>query len=164
MIEARDTRLKALLTLHEGFKPKTYRCTAGKLTIGIGHNLDARPLPGIGPDSKISLQKALAILEQDLSETIGELAREIPAMGMLAEARQAVLVDMAFNMGVAGLLKFRRFLSAIWRGAWDEATIEMFNSRWAFQVGDGPGKREDRADRLSGMIRTGRWPEEIVEA
>jgi len=57
MTEALMNRIKAQLVRHEGLRLKPYRCTAGKLTIGNGCNLD---------DRSISQKEAYAMLERDL--------------------------------------------------------------------------------------------------
>lgn len=162
MIDVKNEKLQALLILHEGLRLKAYLCPAGKLTIGVGHNLEARPLPGLGEGSVITETRALEILADDLRDVVEEIRRRIPWAEELDEVRQAVLVDMAFNMGAAGLSKFRGFLSDLQEGDFAGDSAEMFRSRWAYQVGDGPGKRRDRVDRLAGMIETGQWPREII--
>lgn len=162
MISPDTKKLHALLILHEGLKLETYLCPAGKLTIGVGHNLEARPIPGLSRGSKITRERAMEILTDDLRDFVEEIRRRIPWAEELDEVRQAVLVDMAFNMGAAGLLKFKRFLRNLQEGCFAGASVEMFRSRWAYQVGDGPGKRRDRVDRLAEMIETGQWPREII--
>lgn len=161
MIEPTDKRLHALVTLHEGLRLEAYLCPAGKLTIGVGHNLEANPLPGLGVGAVITEARAAEILADDLRDVIEELRRRIPWVEKLDEVRQAALVDMAFNLGAAGLMKFRGFLRDLQEGGFAGDSVEMFRSRWAYQVGDGPGKRRDRVDRLAEMIETGRWPREI---
>ena len=155
MIAPTNTRLQALLILHEGLVLHTYRCPAGKLTIGVGHNLEAKPIAGIQEGSAITKQRALDILAKDLADVIVEIKQRLPWVEQLNEARQAVIVDMGFNMGVGGVLKFKSFLADLQEGSFDSA--EMFRSKWAYQVGDGPGKRFDRVDRLARMIETGEW-------
>ena len=71
----------------------------------------------------------------------------------LSEPRRAVLIDMAFNLGIGGLLAFTRTLAAMQAGAWVRAADEMLASRWAAQVGP-------RAHFLATMMREGVWPAE----
>ena len=144
-----------LLKRHEGEYRRgglhaAYRCPAGALTIGWGHNLDARPLPGLGEGSRISDEQASAILRQDLQELAAELDLRLPWWRRLGAARSAVLLDMAYNLGAAGLLGFRRMLEAARRGRFGEAASEMMDSRWAGQVGI-------RAVELAEQMRSGRW-------
>jgi lysozyme len=71
-------------------------------------------------------------------------------MCSIDSVRADVLVNMAFNMGVNGLLKFKKMIAAIDDRNYDEAAIEMLNSRWAVQVGK-------RANELSKQMRTGEY-------
>jgi lysozyme len=132
-------RLVEMLRLHEGEKFFPYRCTEGFLTIGVGRNLDAK---GIRPsESKF-------MLENDIREIDDRIYVAIPVFDSLTPNRQLVLMDMAFNLGMAGLLKFRKMLSALAAGEYTEASKQMLDSKWATQVGA-------RAVRLAEMMRDG---------
>lgn len=133
-------RIKELLVRHEGLRLKPYRCTAGKLTIGIGRNLD---------DRGISQKEAYAMLERDIQDCEQWLIDEIPEVyNKLDEVRQSVLLNMCFNMGIKGLLEFKNTLSFIGAGDWERASNNMLASKWAKQVGM-------RAIELSEMMRKG---------
>lgn len=134
------------LTLHEGMRKFPYKCTGGKLTIGIGRNLD---------DRGITEEEADYLLSNDIDDFEDRLTREIPWMVGLDPIRQRVLIDMAFNLGVPGLLKFKRTLAAIRGKEYDRAAGMMLDSRWATQVGQ-------RAKRLSHMMATGHIPPELI--
>ena len=134
------------LTLHEGMRQFPYKCTSGKLTIGIGRNLD---------DRGITEAEAGFLLGNDIDDFQDRLTREIPWMVELDAVRQRVLLDMAFNLGVPGLLKFKRTLAAIRGKEYDRAAAMMLDSRWATQVGQ-------RAKRLSHMMATGHIPPELI--
>jgi lysozyme len=123
-----------------------YKCTGGKLTIGIGRNLD---------DRGITEEEADHLLSNDIDDFEDRLTREIPWMVGLDPIRQRVLIDMAFNLGVPGLLKFKRTLAAIRGKEYDRAAGMMLDSRWATQVGQ-------RAKRLSHMMATGHIPPELI--
>jgi len=125
------------LELHEGIRLKPYYCTSGKLTIGIGRNLE---------DNGISKAEATFMLQNDLVRLIEELDNQIPWWRDLSDVRRRILVDMAFNMGTFGLTKFKNMLAAAREGDFDKAADEMMNSRWAEQVGQ-------RAKRLSDAMR-----------
>lgn len=157
MISATNSRLQELLILHEGLSLTAYRCTAKKLTIGIGHNLEANPIPGLGPGSAITRERAMEILTEDLQACINGIRRHLPWVENLSEVRQAVLIDMTFNLGLWGLLRFKNFLASLQDGGPATDAEHMFASRWAYQVDDGPGKKFGRADRLAQMITTGEW-------
>jgi lysozyme len=131
--------LKDELVRDEGLKLKPYRCTAGKLTIGVGRNLD---------DVGISASEAMLLLEHDINRVIAKLSYHLPWWSSLSENRQRVLANMAFNLGVDGLLKFKNTLSYIQNGNYSEAAKAMLESKWAKQVGE-------RAVRLSKMMEAG---------
>ncbi len=132
-----------LIKEHEGLRLHPYQCPADKTTIGYGRNLD---------DKGITEAEAEYLLANDVSEVSIELHRQLPFMYELDDARRAVLIDMAFNMGVAGLLKFQKTLAHVEQGDYQKAAIEMFDSRWASQVGR-------RANRLADMMQSGQWPD-----
>ncbi len=138
-------KVKALIKLHEGLRLKPYKCPAGYLTIGYGRNLEAK---GISP------MEADMLLESDLDDAIRDAREFFPAFDSLLAPRQAVLVDMAFNLGLPKLRKFKKFRQALVRGDWQDAAREMLDSKWALQVGS-------RAARLAKMMRTGRWADDV---
>jgi lysozyme len=136
------------LRLHEGERLKPYRCTAGKLTIGVGRNLE---------DRGITAQESDMLLANDIAREEAELMRALPWVGQLDDVRQRVLLDMSFNLGLAGLLGFKNTLAAIQAGDYQRGATMMLDSRWARQVGT-------RAERLSRMMATGKDPRELWPA
>ena len=134
-------RIKEQLVRHEGLRLKPYRCTAGKLTIGIGRNLD---------DCGISQTEAYVLLENDIQNCERQLVDEIPDIyNALDEVRKSVLLNMCFNLGIKGLLGFNNTLAYIGAGDWERAANGMLASKWAKQVGM-------RAIELSEMMRKGK--------
>ena len=117
--------LVEMLIRHEGLKLKPYRCTAGKLTIGVGRNLD---------DVGISEGEARRLLLHDIERVQSEMDRRIPWWRALDGPRQTVLINMAFNLGINGLMKFEKFLYAVSHGEYQRAAGEMLDSLWAKQV------------------------------
>ena len=134
-------RIKEQLVRHEGLRLKPYRCTAGKLTIGVGRNLD---------DCGISLSEAYIMLINDIMNCEKQLQAKIPDIyNGLDEVRKSVLLNMCFNLGVSGLLGFKNTLEFIKAGDWERAANNMLVSRWAKQVGR-------RAIELSELMRKGK--------
>lgn len=123
----------------EGRESKVYKCSADKLTVGVGHNLEDNPLP----DSVIDL-----LLECDINDVLNKLIHYRFYM-LLDPVRQRVIVNMAFNMGISGIIKFKKMIAAIEIGDYDEAATQMMMSKWYKQVGD-------RAERLCQMMETGK--------
>ena len=112
------------LKRHEGLKLKPYLCTAGKLTIGYGRNLE---------DKGINKSEAEEMLLRDICE----VEERLFAAGLLDgqnDARKAVLINMAFQLGFNGLLGFKNMLEAVRRHEYELAGKEMLDSRWAMQT------------------------------
>lgn len=118
--------LKKQLILHEGLKLTPYRCTADKLTIGVGRNLD---------DVGITQQEAEFLLDNDILRCADDLDRNMSWWRDLSEVRQRVLIDMVFNLGISRFMKFQNMIDALANGNHAGAAAEMLDSRWANQVG-----------------------------
>lgn len=123
----------------EGLRLKPYVDTVGKLTIGYGRNLT---------DQGITGAEASAMLDHDLETTVAELTLAFPFVLGLDPARQIVLGNMAYNLGVPRLKGFTQMWAAVQAGDFTAAALEMIESTWAKQVGS-------RATRLSEAMRTG---------
>ena len=133
--------LKESLMRDEGLRLKPYTDTTGHLTIGFGRNLTT-----VG----LSLAEAEVLLDNDIQRAAADVQAALPWTGGLDEPRRAALINMAFNLGVQGLLGFPKMLAACERGDWRLAAVEAISSRWAQQVGA-------RAGRLAAQLETGRW-------
>lgn len=127
----------------EGFSGKPYRCSSGALTIGYGRNLD---------NKGISDKEASFLLGNDVEETWAELQKVIPWIRKLNTARQDALIELGFNLGISGLMDFKRTLAEIENQRFETAAKYLLESRWAKQVG------ETRSRRIAEMIRTGEYP------
>lgn len=132
--------LISLLKRDEGERLKPYRCTAGKLTIGVGRNLE---------DTGISQDESDYLLANDISRVTVEITRHLPWALKLDDARFNVLLSMVFQMGMGGVMRFKKFLTALQMGDYTKASIEMLDSKWAQH--DSPA----RAKRLSEVMRSG---------
>lgn len=113
----------------------------GNLTIGIGRNLSAN---GLSP-AEIDL-----LCANDVQEVMDGLASQLAWFPLLDSVRQGVLVNMAFNLGVDGLLEWNTFLGLVKTAQYNAAADDMAQTPWASQVGD-------RAKRLEQQMRTGAW-------
>jgi lysozyme len=141
-------KLRNLLSLHEGRIPHAYQDSLGYWTIGVGHLIDKRK-GGKLPEPIID-----ALLDHDIRTHSEPLYKALPWLTSLDEVRQIVLIDMSFNLGVVGLLKWKNTLAMIERGDYAAAARAMRGSLWAKQV-------KSRAVRLSRMMETGEWPRDI---
>lgn len=128
----------------EGVVEHAYIDSEGWTTIGVGRLIDKRK-GGRLRDDEIEY-----LLQNDITEKSDELIRHLPWVADLDEARKGVLINMAFNLGVNGLLGFRKTLALVKAGDYARASVEMLDSKWARQV-------KGRAARLSEQMRTGKW-------
>lgn len=126
------------LLLHEGLKLKPYRCSANKLTIGVGRNLE---------DKGITKEEAMLLLENDIINIRKQL-KKYHWFVKQSYIRRKVLIDMAFNLGIPGLLKFKKMILALCQDDHNKAADEMIDSDWYKQV-------PNRSKRLVKMMRTG---------
>lgn len=112
-----------LIKKHEDFRQYPYKCTAGKLTIGYGRNLD---------DVGISKEEAEYLLDMDLDKHTEELDKVIT--WAVPKDVYAVLVDMHYNLGHERFMQFKKMLAALKKLDFKEAAKEMLDSKWAKQV------------------------------
>jgi lysozyme len=136
-----DDMLRNQLIRHEGLRLTPYRCTAGKLTIGVGRNLD---------DNGISRDEAMTMLDNDIFASTQELYTRFPITLEMDHVRTLCLVNMLFNLGSSRLAKFKKMWAAIEQQDWEEAANQMLDSMWADQVGR-------RAVELADQMRTGEF-------
>ena len=118
--------LKDQLIRHEGLRLRMYKDSLGIATIGVGHNLEAKP---------ISRRAALVIEEDDIQDATNDLTRMFPWTFDLDDARRNVLINMCFNMGIDRLSTFKNTLELIRLGQYEAASENMLKSKWAVQVG-----------------------------
>ena len=135
-------RLVNQLILDEGMKLYAYQDSLGYTTIGIGRLIDRRKNGGI------TVEEAKYLLNNDIETAVKQLDEHLPWWRNLTDARQEVLVNMTFNLGIDGLLKFANTLASMHAEEYAAAAAGMRHSRWATQVGA-------RAERLAHMMETG---------
>lgn len=122
----------------EGLRLYPYKCTAGKLSIGYGRNLD---------DCGITEEEAECLLQHDLETALSEVEK-LDWFQTLNNPRRDVIVEMCFNLGLPKLLKFTKMIKAIKEYNYTEAAKQMLDSNWATQV-------KGRADRLANRMEKG---------
>jgi len=138
-----DQQLKDQIIEHEGKRLDLYLDSEGIYTIGVGHNIQ---------DKGISEAVCDLMLEEDIEEAVND-ADTFRWFGDLNAPRQAVIVDMVFNLGLTRFRGFKKTIQFLENQLYQSAAKEMLDSRWADQVGR-------RAIRLSEMMRTGEWNNE----
>ena len=146
----------------EGLRLQVYKDTLGIDTIGIGRNLEDRgitkeelddlDIPTIEHVYEYGITEADAVYlaENDVQIVEEELVRAHPCVDRLDSVRQLILIDMAFNMGVPRLCKFKKMWAAVECGDYPTAAKEMLDSRWAKQV-------KGRATKLANAMHNGEF-------
>ena len=150
--------MKELLDLikkHEGYRSKTYQCTEGHDTTGIGFAwkdlyFDKETANKILQENKYNIEMSEEvcdiILEEKIDTILGRLQKVAPWVEGSNQVVQMVTINMCYQMGVSGVMKFKKALAAMEKGQWDIAADELLASRWAKQT-------PNRANALADMIR-----------
>ncbi len=150
------------LIAHEGLRLEVYKDSLGIDTIGIGRNLEDRgitkeeldwmdiPNMAIVHTMGITEADAMYLAENDVQIVEEELVRAHPCVNKLDAVRQLVVMDMAFNMGVPRLCKFKNMWNAIHEENYIAAAKEMLDSRWAVQV-------KSRSTKLANAMHNGEF-------
>jgi len=138
------TKGVAQIKRHEGLVLNAYKDSLGYLTIGYGRLIDKAKHGGI------SEGEAEYLLQNDVSAVLSVLHRNIPFFDSLSIPRQAVLMNMAFQMGITGLMKFKKTLGLVEMGDYDGAADGMLKSLWAKQT-------PNRATEMAEQMRSGEW-------
>jgi len=162
MLQYKRNDLLDKLIVSEGLKLQVYKDTLGIDTIGIGRNLEDRgitkeeldwmDIPNIGIVYEMGITEADAVYlaTNDVQIVEEELLRAHSCVEQLDSVRQLILVDMAFNMGVPRLRKFKMMWAAIHDEDYPTAAKEMLDSRWASQV-------KGRATKLANAMHNGEF-------
>ena len=150
------------LVFAEGLRLQVYKDTLGIDTIGIGRNLEDRgiskeeldwmDIPSIDHVYEWGITEADAVYlaTNDVQIVEEELVRAHPCVDRLDSVRQLILIDMAFNMGVPRLCKFKKMWAAVEAEDFPTAAKEMLDSRWAKQV-------QGRATKLPNAMQNGEF-------
>ena len=133
-----------MLMKHEGVETHAYKDTVGKLTIGVGRNID--PVGGLG----LSKKEITYLLQNDVDRVEQELVNSIPWVEHIEWERMDALVNICFNLGLPRFLEFKKALAAAEDQNWELCADEFMDSRWSSQVGQ-------RAVELTTLLRTGEY-------
>jgi len=128
MIEIKDPNpwdeILKKIKRHEGWRSKPYRCSAGKLTIGYGTNIE-----------QISKDEGELLLEFRINEILEYALPQLPEYQTLNDTRKLVYLDMLYNLGFKSFKRFKRMRKAVQEGNWHKAANEIKNSKYYKQVG-----------------------------
>jgi len=136
------TKLEDQLIIHEGYRQFPYKCTADRLTIAIGRNLD---------DVGITQDEARYLLKNDIRHARSQCELAFPWFSGLDPVRQDAIVNMCFNLGISRLRGFKKMLTALKEKDFHKAAEEALDSKWAKQVGR-------RSEDIVHMFITGEYP------
>ena len=129
----------------EDVRPQAYKDSLGFLTIGIGRLVDDRK-----PGSGLRPSEMDFMLANDIEDRTAELAKRLPWLYLLDDARKGALLNMSFQLGIEGLLGFKNTLELVRKGQFAEASQNMLQSLWARQT-------PNRAKRMAEQMKTGVW-------
>jgi len=121
---------------NEGYRRNKYLDSEGIETIGFGFNLE----------QGFDVTESRMILNYRIEKIKNQLTFKLDYFITFPSEVQSVLVEMAYNLGVHGVLQFCKTINYLIAEDYEKASIEMLDSKWADQVGD-------RAVRLSEIIR-----------
>lgn len=133
-------KLKNRIKGHEGLRLFPYLDTKGKWTIGYGRNLSQKG---------ITEAESEMLLQRDIDDATADLYRMLPFVKLIDDARKAVFIELSFNMGIGGLLSFRKMIEAAKKNDWELASKELLSSKWRSDVG------ENRSNDLAYTLETG---------
>lgn len=142
--------LKESIKIHEGFRANVYLCPTGHLTVGYGFRVadlspDELALNG-GAVEPMSKEVADAILEIKIKKFKKQVYNALPWLTYAPMDIQDALCEMAYQMGVAGLLGFKNTLALIEAGRYRQAAENMLKSKWAKQT-------PKRANEIANLVR-----------
>jgi lysozyme len=138
-----------MLLVDEGVILHAYQDHLGYWTIGCGRLIDKRRGGGI------SAEEAMYLLNHDVDRVWAGLVKRKPWVEWLDPVRQIAVLNLAFNLGIDGLMQFVNTLGAMQRGDWKAAASGLRNSLWHRQV------QRPRSARIVYMVEHGRWPPKV---
>lgn len=140
------TKLESVIQQHEGYRRFAYNDSLGYITIGVGRCIDKRVGKGLSP------REALYLLRNDIEECEQKLS-VYDFYKLLDEVRKGVMIELCFNLGLKGLLSFKKMLANVENGKWVDAVNELHDSKWAKQVS------VDRVFNICHRLEHGKYPE-----
>ena len=125
------------LAIHEGIVMYVYTDSLGYKSVGVGHKVTENdPEWDLPAGTPVEEDRIFQLFEQDCGKAIEDARDVIPNFDDLPNGVQAILVEMAFQMGKSGLSKFQNMISALKNKDYETAAAEMVDSRWNKQTPD----------------------------
>ncbi len=140
-------KLRVDLELDEGVKNEVYLDHLGLKTVGIGHLCrENEPEFEMEVGTPVSDERVQVLFERDLDMVRVDCMKLYPSFDTLPEDAKLIIANMMFNLGLPRLSKFKKMKAAVESGDWEEAAIQMEDSKWYRQV-------PNRAERLCNRMR-----------
>lgn len=135
---------------HEGQNKRANTNSKGMLVVGVNHNCDLYPVPGVtGSGDYISEEMVNSLFYQDIKRLEGKAYKHLPWLSKLNGPRQAVILNLAFH-DLNWLLRKQSFLECVEKGDFETAASWLLTTYWA-------EANKERASHLSEQIKTGKW-------
>jgi lysozyme len=141
-----ESRVMARLIKDEGEVLHLYFDHLGFASIGVGRMIDVRRGGGISPD------ESRYLLRNDIARITAQCEQRFGWLLTLDDARQGVILCMAFQLGIGGVANFRKMIDALVRKDYEAAADEMLDSGWHKQT-------PKRCELMAQIMKTGDWPE-----
>ena len=124
-------KIKEIIKKHEGFRDQVYVDTLGYRTIGYGHKvLDTDPFK----DGEVYPQEMLEkVFDEDFAKAKEGADRLLDHLDPPEDAVN-VVISMVFQLGEAGVSKFKNMFVALENEEYSEAAAQMLDSRWHIQT------------------------------
>lgn len=135
-------RLKADIKQNEGFRGLPYLDTQGKVTIGFGRNLTDNPLT---EDEGWGLSMSYILAAYNDAHAL------VASWSLLNDARQNVLVELVYNIGLGKALGFKKMCAALDQQDYVEAANQLLDSQWRIDVGP------TRSVKMAKQLETGEF-------
>ena len=133
-------KMRKHIESNEGRHNKPYKCSEGKLTIGVGHNIEDRGLS----DKVIDL-----LFIEDIQEAYLTAHSLFYRFVSMPQNAQTVFMDMAFQLGKSRLRKFKNMIACANERDWKGVVLEMVDSRWYHQT---PNRAKRNIKLIEGLI------------
>jgi lysozyme len=132
---------------HEGFRNSVYRDTLGKRTVGYGHLC----VEDHWEDNRAyTVPELERVLEADLNNAVQGAESLFKDCPVLEDLAQELIVEMIFQLGKSGVSKFKNMWKALKHDPpnYEQASIEMLDSRWAKQT---PARAKGMSEQMRSL-------------
>ena len=137
-------QLKERIKEHEGFVPRIYKDSLGFATIGYGHLVKEGEQWEEGKE--YTKEQLEYVFDTDFEEAKKNAFSLIGDIELVDDAK-CVIIEMVFQLGIAGVGKFKAMWKALKENDYNTASLEMLDSRWAKQT-------PKRAEKLSAIMNS----------